>query len=273
VIASTNIRRTLTASPTFVPVGDIGTPRTITVTSADPDCRVAIWMSPDGSRPGRRIIASLQGRRDESRAFLYLAYEVVAGDDDSPTVTVVGMPVGDATPVASPSNETPSTEMVLCASPLQSATLVAVAPHDLRRAPSGTAPSDEDQSALRLARAGEWASIEHAAFEDVGVTLAASPTQTPSTGRAPRARPRATKVGVASRDPNPLPPGGVWMTVEQAAAFLSLPVVTLRRSLERNARTTSEGATVAHVDGVAARKLGRLWRVWLDRGWLAPPQT
>jgi hypothetical protein len=68
------------------------------------------------------------------------------------------------------------------------------------------------------------------------------------------------------------PRGGAWMTVEQAAAFLSLPVVTLRRSLERNARTTPEGATVAHVDGVMARKLGRLWRVWLDSGWLAPPQ-
>ena len=66
------------------------------------------------------------------------------------------------------------------------------------------------------------------------------------------------------------PRGGAWMTVEQAAAFLSLPVVTLRRSLERNARTTPEGATVAHVDGVMARKLGRLWRVWLDPGWLAP---
>jgi hypothetical protein len=63
---------------------------------------------------------------------------------------------------------------------------------------------------------------------------------------------------------------GGWMTVEQAAQFLSLPVVTLRRSLERNARTTQEGATVAQVDGVSARKLGRLWRVWLDRGWLVP---
>jgi hypothetical protein len=90
---------------------------------------------------------------------------------------------------------------------------------------------------------------------------------------ADRARARVAKVGAARRDPKPLPPGGGWMTVEQAAAFLSLPVVTLRRSLERHARTTPEGATVAHVDGITARKLGRLWRVWLDRGWLAPPQT
>jgi hypothetical protein len=35
-------------------------------------------------------------------------------------------------------------------------------------------------------------------------------------------------------------PRGAWMTAEQAAAFLGLPVVTLRRALERNARTTPE---------------------------------
>ena len=61
-----------------------------------------------------------------------------------------------------------------------------------------------------------------------------------------------------------------WMTVEQAAEFLGLPVVTLRRTLERNARATAEGGTIAHADGITARKLGRLWRVWLDPGWLAP---
>jgi hypothetical protein len=61
-----------------------------------------------------------------------------------------------------------------------------------------------------------------------------------------------------------------WMTVEQAAALLSLPVVTLRRKLERNARPTANGGTAACVDGITARKLGRLWRVWLDPGWLTP---
>ena len=63
---------------------------------------------------------------------------------------------------------------------------------------------------------------------------------------------------------------GTWLTVEQAAAFLSLPVVTLRRTLERNARATPDGGTIARVDGITARKLGRLWRVWLDPGWVAP---
>jgi hypothetical protein len=61
-----------------------------------------------------------------------------------------------------------------------------------------------------------------------------------------------------------------WMTVEQAATFLNLPPVTLRRAFERNARATAEGGTVAQVDGITARKLGRLWRVWLDPGWQTP---
>jgi hypothetical protein len=61
-----------------------------------------------------------------------------------------------------------------------------------------------------------------------------------------------------------------WITVEQAAAFLSLPPVTLRRAFERHARATPEGSVVAHVDGVTARKLGRRWRVWLDPRWRSP---
>jgi hypothetical protein len=61
-----------------------------------------------------------------------------------------------------------------------------------------------------------------------------------------------------------------WMTVEQAAAFLCLSAVTLRRALERNARTAPDGGTISHADGITARKLGRLWRVRLDPGWLAP---
>jgi hypothetical protein len=63
------------------------------------------------------------------------------------------------------------------------------------------------------------------------------------------------------------------ITVEQAAAFLSLPPVTLRRAFERNARPTPEGGVIAQVDGATARKLGRLWRVWLDAQWRAPTAT
>ncbi|MFS8065415.1 MAG: hypothetical protein ACMG6S_03490 [Byssovorax sp.] len=66
------------------------------------------------------------------------------------------------------------------------------------------------------------------------------------------------------------PSRGSWMTVDQAAVFLHLPCVTLRRALERNARKLPEGGITSSIDGIAARKLGRLWRVWLDAGWLNP---
>ena len=66
------------------------------------------------------------------------------------------------------------------------------------------------------------------------------------------------------------PSRGSWMTVDQAAVFLHLPCVTLRRDLERNARELPEGGITSSIDGIAARKLGRLWRLWLDAGWLNP---
>jgi hypothetical protein len=143
-------------------------PTTIVVTSTDPACRVAIRMSLNGTAAGRRIISSLQGSRDERRPFLYLAYEVVAGDDDSPTVTVSGVSAAEVCPGASTGSDGPTTELVLCDMPLQNAAPVVAPPHDLRRAPRGKASSDQDRSALRVARAGPWASVEHAAaFLDV----------------------------------------------------------------------------------------------------------
>ena len=114
MIPPTTLCRPLTASPAFVHVGDIGTPRTIVVTSTDPECRVAIRMSLDGTAAGRRILSSLGGSRDERRRFLYLAYEVVAGDDDSPTVTVSGVSAAGACPGASAGSDGPTTELVLC---------------------------------------------------------------------------------------------------------------------------------------------------------------
>ena len=57
---------------------------------------------------------------------------------------------------------------------------------------------------------------------------------------------------------------------DQTAVFLPLTSVKLRRSLERNARQLPEGGITSYIDGIAARKLGRLWRVWLDAGWLNP---
>jgi hypothetical protein len=56
------------------------------------------------------------------------------------------------------------------------------------------------------------------------------------------------------------------MTVRDAASFLALKEVTLRRMLEREARREKDGV-VARIDGVVGRKLGRGWRVWLGPGW------
>ena len=68
--------------------------------------------------------------------------------------------------------------------------------------------------------------------------------------------------------PNPLPVR--WMSVEGAAAILGIPVITLRRTIERNARKGKDGSVEARVQGVTARKFGRLWRVFLDATWTKP---
>ena len=60
-----------------------------------------------------------------------------------------------------------------------------------------------------------------------------------------------------------------WLSVREAAAILGIPVITLRRAIERNARQAG-GHVQASLDGVDARKFGRRWRVALDRGWLDP---
>ena len=65
-------------------------------------------------------------------------------------------------------------------------------------------------------------------------------------------------------------PARAWRGVDSAAALLGIPPRTLRRALDRNSRRQVDGSITAQVDGVTARKFGRLWRVWLDRGWLKP---
>jgi len=58
-----------------------------------------------------------------------------------------------------------------------------------------------------------------------------------------------------------------WMPVIEAANHLGVTEVTLRRLLERNAKKAPDGAVQARVDGLTARKVGRLWRVWLGPSW------
>ncbi len=65
-----------------------------------------------------------------------------------------------------------------------------------------------------------------------------------------------------------------WMSVEDAAMILGLPVITLRRTIERNARKAADGTIEAKVDGIVAKKCGgRLWRVFLDASWTRPSAT
>lgn len=62
-----------------------------------------------------------------------------------------------------------------------------------------------------------------------------------------------------------------WMTVVSASEILDLSPEALRRTLERHAVRAPDGGTEAHVDGVRARKFGRLWRVQFSERWSVEP--
>jgi len=65
--------------------------------------------------------------------------------------------------------------------------------------------------------------------------------------------------------------GGVpWVSLDRAAAHLGLNAAQLRKTLERRATRAADGGTEAMVDGVRARKFGRLWRVRFSEAWGAP---
>ena len=58
-----------------------------------------------------------------------------------------------------------------------------------------------------------------------------------------------------------------WYTVREAAEVLGLTPEALRKQLERRQARTADGGTEAEIDGVRARKFGRLWRVSFGSGW------
>ena len=64
--------------------------------------------------------------------------------------------------------------------------------------------------------------------------------------------------------------GARWMSVADAAELLGTPVITLRRTLERNLRKHADGSIDVRLDGLLARKFGRQWRVWLAACWTEP---
>jgi hypothetical protein len=57
-----------------------------------------------------------------------------------------------------------------------------------------------------------------------------------------------------------------WVSIATAAAFLDLSPDRLRKTVERHARKV-DGAIESNVDGVVARKFGRLWRVRFSASW------
>ncbi|WP_437656593.1 hypothetical protein [Sorangium sp. So ce1182] len=58
-----------------------------------------------------------------------------------------------------------------------------------------------------------------------------------------------------------------WLSVKTAAEFLDMSPDALRRALERHAVRAPDGGIEAEVDGVRARKFGRLWRVQFSSRW------
>ena len=76
-----------------------------------------------------------------------------------------------------------------------------------------------------------------------------------------------------SAAPRPTFSAARWLRLDEAAAILGVPIVTLRRAIERNARRGADGSVLSKTDGVHARKFGRRWRVVLDAHWLAPLES
>jgi len=61
-----------------------------------------------------------------------------------------------------------------------------------------------------------------------------------------------------------------WVSIDKAAAHLGMNAAALRKTLERRAVRAADGATEAALDGVRARKFGRLWRVRFSEAWGLP---
>lgn len=63
---------------------------------------------------------------------------------------------------------------------------------------------------------------------------------------------------------------GPWVSLERAALHLGMGAAALRKALERRAVRAADGVTEAALDGVQARKFGRLWRVRFSERWGLP---
>jgi hypothetical protein len=58
-----------------------------------------------------------------------------------------------------------------------------------------------------------------------------------------------------------------WLPLLKAAAHLGESPDSLRKKLERASKRSPDGVIEAVLDGITARKLGRLWKLRLADGW------
>jgi len=69
---------------------------------------------------------------------------------------------------------------------------------------------------------------------------------------------------MASRAVRPVPS---WLSLLAAAEHLGEPPDSLRKKLDRVSKRSPDGGIEAELDGLRARKLGRLWKVRLSDSW------
>jgi len=59
-----------------------------------------------------------------------------------------------------------------------------------------------------------------------------------------------------------------WVSLPTAAEHLGESQTGLRKKLDRASKLGEDGVVEAHLEGLRARKFGKLWKIRLDRGWL-----
>jgi len=70
-------------------------------------------------------------------------------------------------------------------------------------------------------------------------------------------------VAQSASTPNSQP----WLSLLTAAEHLGESADSLRKKLERASVRAEDGTVEANLDGIRARKLGRLWKIRLSAGW------
>jgi hypothetical protein len=75
---------------------------------------------------------------------------------------------------------------------------------------------------------------------------------------------------VSKKSPSTVEPQSLrgWVAIQTAASYLDMSPDALRRTFERRSVRAPDGGVEANIDGVRARKFGRIWRVAFAERWL-----